>query len=75
MDANSKLGTQYIEGDSHAQTNNGRLLAGILDKHALTVINGLVQKRVGIITTERTTRDGLEQSVIDFVIMSSDLIN
>ena len=31
MDANSKLGSQYIEGDPHAQTLNGKLLAGILD--------------------------------------------
>ena len=74
MDANSKLGSQYIKGDPHVQTSNGRLLAGILDRHALIVTNGLVQKRVGIIIRERTTSNGLEQSVIDFVIMSSDLI-
>ena len=74
MDANSKLGSQYIEGDPHAQTLNGKLLAGILDRHAMVVVNGLDQKRVGIITRQRTTKDGVEKSVINFVIMSSDLI-
>ena len=73
MDANSKLGSHYVEGDPHVQTNNGRLLSGILDRHALIVTNGLVQKRVGIITRERNTRDGIEKSVINFIIMSSDL--
>ena len=74
MDANSKLGAQYVEGDPHAQTKNGRLLTGILDRHALIVTNGLVDKRVGLITRERTTQEGCGQSVIDFFIMSSDLI-
>ena len=52
MDANSKYGAQYIEGDPHVQTNNRRLLAGILDSHALIVTNWLAGKRVGIITRE-----------------------
>ena len=46
MDANSKHGTQYIEGDPHAQSRNGRVLANILDRHALIVLNGLQDKRV-----------------------------
>ena len=50
MDANSKLGTQYIEGDPHAQSRNGRVLANILERHALILLNGLQKKRVGIIT-------------------------
>ena len=40
----------------------------------MIVVNGLIQKQVGLITRQRTTKDGTEQSVIDFVIMSSDLI-
>ena len=35
MDANSKLGPQYIPGDMHHQTENGKLLAGIIDRHGL----------------------------------------
>ena len=74
MDANSKLGSAYIEGDPHIQSQNGKILAGILDRHALIVLNGLKEKSTGLITRQRATDDGLELSVIDFVIMSSDLI-
>jgi exonuclease III len=74
MDANSKLGDEYIPGDPHKQSVNGRLLANIMDRHALIVLNGLQEKRVGLITRERHTLTGIEKSVIDFVIMSSDLI-
>ena len=70
MDANSKLGPHYIEGDPHGQSKNGKLLADILDRHALIVLNGLQEKRTGIITRQRTTIDGVEKSVIDFVITS-----
>ena len=74
MDANSKLGPNYIKGDPHSQSQNGKLLAGILDRHALIVLNSLKEKSTGIITRQRVTENGLEESVIDFVIMSSDLI-
>ena len=45
MDANYKLGTQYVPGDPKEQTPNGRLLAGIVDIHAMFVANGLTTKR------------------------------
>ena len=75
MDANSKLGPEYIEGDPHPQSGNGKLLAEVLDRHALIVLNGLKNKCTGVITRSRSTCDGSETSVIDFVIASSDLIN
>ena len=74
MDANSKLGTDYIAEDPHGQSKNGKLLADIMDRHALIVLNGLKEKCQGLITREKHTVDGIERSVIDFVIMSSDLI-
>ena len=74
MDANSKLGPAYIEGDPHNQSQNGKLLAGILDRYALIVLYGLKEKSTGVITRQRNTEDGVELSVIDFVITSSDLI-
>ena len=74
MDANSKLGPQYIEGDPHCQSKNGKILGDIVDRHALCVINGLKGKCSGLITREKTTIDSIERSVIDFVITSSDLI-
>ena len=73
MDANSKLGPNYIPGDSHDMSQNGKVLDGIIDRHALCVINGLTGKRKGVITRERHTVNGVERSVIDLVIMSSDM--
>ena len=75
MDANSKLGTEYIKEDPHPQSRNGKLLANILDRHALVVANGLQQKCTGLITREKHTKEGSEKSVIDFVVMSSDLVS
>ena len=74
MDPNAKLGQQYIKGDPHSQSDNGKLLAEIINRHALCVVNSLEQKAKGLITRVRNTTRGLEQSIIDFVIMSADLI-
>ena len=73
MDANSKLGPDLIKGDPHRQTANGRILAGILERHNLTVVNSLTDKCTGLITRRRTTVDGTEESIIDFVIVSNDM--
>ena len=74
MDANAKLGPSYIPGDPYEQSENGKLLSGIVDRHALCVVNGLEEKRKGLITRQRTTVDGIKKSIIDFVIVSSDMI-
>ena len=50
MDANSKLGPHIIPGDPYKQSPNGKLPAGIFNSHALCVVNGLTEKRKGIIT-------------------------
>ena len=47
----------------------------IIDMHALCVVNGLVEKRKGLVMRETTTVLGIKRSVIDLVIMSSDLRN
>ena len=73
MDSNSKLGPQYIEADPHSQTPNGRILAGIVDRHNLVVVNGISDKCEGLITRKRVTVDKTEQSIIDHVIISDDL--
>ena len=41
MDANSKLVPNIIEGDPHSQSGNGKILAGIIQRNALIVINNL----------------------------------
>ena len=75
MDANAKLGPSYIEGDPYEQSQNGKLLAGIVERHALCVANGLTDKRKGVITRQKHTVNGVHKSVIDFVIVSGDLVN
>ena len=72
IDANSKLGTERIPNSKHPISPNGRLLAGIIDRHALNVINGS-SKCQGTITRKRITIDGIEESAIDVVMVSSDL--
>ena len=73
MDSNSKLGTQYIEADPHNQSPNGRILAGIIERHGLVVVNGLSDKCTGAITRKRVTVDNTEESIIDHVVITDDL--
>ena len=66
------MGNKYISGDPHGQTPNGCLLAGIIKRHNLIVGNGTTKCK-GTITRKRTTKDRIEQSVIDMLIFSYDL--
>ena len=52
---------------------NGALLAGIIERHGLIVGNG-TNKCKGTITRKRITKHRVEQSVIDHVLFSSDLL-
>ena len=72
MDANSKLGAKYVEKDPHQMSPNGSILAGIIERHNLTVANGS-DKCKGIITRKRITKERTETSVIDFVLLSNDM--
>ena len=72
MDANSKLGAQYVKNDPHAMSPNGSILAEIIERHSLHVANGS-EKCQGTITRKRITKQRIEQSVIDFVLYSHDL--
>ena len=73
MDANSKLGPEIIKGDPHNQTPNGKLLAQIVKRNELKVINGIQSKCKGLITRRRETKDTVEESIIDFVITNNIL--
>ena len=75
MDANSKLGNNYVKGDPHPMSENGKILAGIIERHALIVANGLEGKSSGLITRKRVTTKDIQESVIDFVIMSRDMLS
>ena len=72
LDANSKLGPNYIPGDPHEITPNGKLLAQIVERQNLMVVNGSSKCR-GVITRRRQAKDKVEESVIDLVIISNDL--
>ena len=73
MDANSKLGKDLIENDPHDQTPNGKLLADIIDRQNLVILNSLKGKASGNITRKRITSTGTEESIIDFVMISNDI--
>ena len=74
LDANSKLGPQIIPGDVHQQSENGKILAAIIERHGLVLGNSLKQCK-GLITRRRVTKDKTEESIIDFVIFSEDLVD
>ena len=73
MDANSKLGSKYIPNDPHEISPNGYLLAGIIDRHNLIVANG-TDKSEGVITRRRVTKHRIEESAIDIVLFSQDMM-
>ena len=72
LDANSKLGKDLIPGDLHTQSENGKLLAGIITRHSLVIGNSMDVCK-GLVTRKRMTKSTTEKSVIDFVILSEDL--
>ena len=73
MDANSKLGPELIPNDPNERTPNGQILADIMLRHGLAVVNGMQNKCEGTVTRKRVTIEGVEESAIDFVIVSDDL--
>ena len=72
IDSNSKLGNQYIPSDPHHISPNGKMLARVIDNHALIVANSL-SKCTGLITRRRITKYRTEESCIDMLLFSSDL--
>ena len=72
IDANSKLGSGLIPGDMHEQSVNGKVLADIIERHGL-IIGNSSEKCEGLVTRKRTTKNGVEESIIDFVLLSDDL--
>ena len=74
IDANSKLGPTYIEKDPKPMSPNGTILAGIIERHALIVANGVHNKSTGVITRKKITKNGIQESAIDLVLMSCDML-
>ena len=74
LDANSKLGKDIIPGDPKPQSSNGEVFASIIERNALVVANSITPKCRGAITRSRVTEEGVEESIIDFLLMSEELL-
>ena len=71
-DANAKLGPEYIKGDPHEITNNGKLLLNLVERYNLVIVNG-TEKCSGVITRMRKKGKDIEKSAIDFFIVCQAL--
>ena len=58
MDANSKLGNNIVPNDPKEPSQNGLVLADIIERNGLIVANSFPDKCKGLITRKRTTQDG-----------------
>ena len=75
FDKNAKMGKEHISEDPHDISDNGKIIEGILERHALTVANGIQTKSRGVITRKRIIEGGkVEESAIDLVLLSKDLV-
>ena len=72
-DANSKLGPELIPRDPHKMSPNGAILASIVERQNLIVVNGST-KCNGTITRRRVTKNRVEESAIDLVLISCDMM-
>ena len=54
---------------------NGNILSGISERNGLSVANGMEGRAHGVITRKRTTIYRTEESVIDLVLTSCDMVN
>ena len=74
-DANAKLGQDLIVGDPHTISDNGKLLAEMIDRKNLFIVNSSNKCEGGPITRYRdlTNKENSEASCIDFIIVSMDL--
>ena len=72
-DANAKLGPNLIPHDPHQISENGKLLAGMIDRQSLSIINASEKCRGGPITRRRIAKGKLEESCIDYILTSQDL--
>ena len=73
MDANSKLGYQFIPNDPKPQSRNGKMLGEIIINNDLIVVNG-TKLCQGLITRFRQTVVGTEMSAIDFFIVCREFL-
>ena len=67
------MGTKYILRDPHEMSPNGAILASIVERQQLIVVNGSDMCK-GAITRRRVTKKRIEESIIDIVLVSNDMM-
>ena len=72
-DANAKLGPELIPGDPHPRSENGKLLASMIERQNLKIVNASDKCTGGPITWQRTVNNKVENSCIDFLLVSKEL--
>ena len=72
LDANAKIGWQCYDKDPHLQSQNGKILVDLVERNNLIICN-VTSKCQGTITRKRKTKSGLEESILDFMILSDEL--
>ena len=70
-DLNAKLGKTVINRDIHDMSANGKLLYNIINKYNLCVVNAL--RLCKGVFTRVNNKNSAEKSVLDYVIVSSNL--
>ena len=73
MDANAKVGERIIKGDPHHTSSNGKIMLDIMERQNMIIANSLDICR-GTITRERVFEKKAEKSVIDYIVISEDLL-
>ena len=75
MDANVKVGKEFIKDDPNNKSENGKLLLGLVERQNLRILNSS-NKCTGVMTRERVAGDNHERSVIDYIACDtlSDLL-
>ena len=71
-DANAKIGKEYLKNDPNNTSANGKILLQLCKRQNLTILNTLDTCK-GVITRERATVNGIERSVIDYIIVCKEM--
>jgi hypothetical protein len=72
LDANAKVGKSVIPSDTKETSENGKLLINLIERENLYLQN-ISQFCKGVITRQRNTKNGVERSVIDYILTCEKL--
>ena len=68
LDANAKIGMENLNNDPNNISANGKILIDVVERQKLVIANTLEVCK-GVVTRERITKNTVERSVIDYVIL------